>query len=121
MTRSSRRHCAGLLLCAGVVGLGCTTRIADLTLVSTKNIDLSNATFDIRSGTRVTGSDCRIAPLGLQFSIPTLEGAVDDALEKGNGNVMVDQVTYLSNYFYFIVTQSCIRAEGTVLNTTPTS
>ncbi len=47
-----------------------------------------------------------------------MQGAVDDALQKGGGNVMIDQVTYISNYWFVLASRSCIRAEGTVLDTT---
>ena len=120
MTRSSRRavlYLAGLgFVC--MLGLGCTTRIGDLTFVSTRNIDLSHVSLDVREGKRVEGKECKFALLGLiPLGLPTLQGAVDDALDKGNGNVMIDEVTYRSDYWFVLLSQSCIRAEGTVLDT----
>jgi hypothetical protein len=106
------------LLLAVFITSGCSVRLADLTLVSTKNIDLSNAKFDVSKGQRTKGEDCAISLLGLiPLGIPNLEKAVDNALEKGNGNVMVDQVTYHSGAYFIIVSRSCIDVEGTVLNT----
>jgi hypothetical protein len=97
---------------------GCTVRVADLTLVSTKNIDLSNAALDVRQGKRVEGSHCLIWPLGLiPTGLPNLEDAIDDALERGGGNLMVDQVTYRRGLYFVLVSQECILVEGTVLNT----
>jgi len=97
----------------------CTTRVADLTLVSTKNIDLSKASLDIRKGRRVKGEDCTIALLGfIPLGIPNLEEAIDDALEKGKGNIMVDQVSYRSGVYFVIASRSCIKVEGTVLRET---
>ena len=94
--------------------VGCAVRSGDLTLLSTRNIDLSNATIDVRQGKRVVGEDCVpviLVPLGS----PNLQEATDDALEKGAGNVMVDQVTrFTMKAFLFGV--SCIESEGTVLN-----
>lgn len=119
MTRSSRarlRLGAALLVAAFVCG--CSQRVADLTLISTKNIDLSNVSLDAREGNRVTGKHCVYWPLGLiPFGLPNLEEAIDDALEKGGGNVMVDQVTYQSGLYFIIASQQCIEAEGTVLST----
>jgi hypothetical protein len=103
---------------AAVVGSGCTNRIGDLTLISTRNIDLSNVALDVKSGKRVRGEDCAVWPLLIPIRIPTLEGAVDDALEKGGGNIMIDQVTYQSNYTWIIAMYTCIRTEGTVLDST---
>ena len=96
---------------------GCSVRVADLTLVSTKNIDLSNTQLDARKGQRHTGEDCRFNLLGLiPFGLPNMEEAVDKALEKGNGNVMVDEVTEYKNYWVVVGGVSCITVEGTVLN-----
>ncbi len=73
---------------------GCSVRVADLTMVSTKNIDLSDTQLDSRKGQRQTGEDCHFNLLGLiPFGLPNMEEAVDKALEKGKGNVMVDEVT----------------------------
>jgi hypothetical protein len=118
MTRSSRRTVT-VLLCIATMALGgCTQRIGDLTFVSTRNIDLSDAQLDVRQGRRVKGEDCKIWPLGLiPTGIPTLQAAVDDALDKGNGNVMVDQVTYSSGFYFILASRQCIQAEGTVLQT----
>jgi len=99
-----------------VISSGCAHRVADLTLVSTKNIDLNNTVLDIRSGERVKGSDCALSLLGLiPFGVPNLQEAIDSALEKGNGSIMVDQVTYLKQYYFVLGGSSCIEVEGTVL------
>jgi hypothetical protein len=99
---------------------GCSVRVADLTLVSTKNIDLSDANFDAKKGRRAKGEDCVVLLLGVPFGVPNLEKAVDKALETGGGNVMVDQVTYANAVNFIIAGQSCIEVEGTVLNTAAT-
>jgi hypothetical protein len=106
------------LLAAVFLTIGCSNRIADLTLVSTKNIDLSSAKFDVNKGQRAKGEDCVISLLGLiPLGIPNLENAVDKALQNGNGNIMVDQVTSRSEVYFIIAARSCIDVEGTVLNT----
>jgi hypothetical protein len=110
-----------IVLVSFILTSGCSVRVADLTLISTKNIDLSNATLDVRKGQRTKGEDCAIALLGLiPLGIPNLEEAVDDALEKGKGNVMVDQVSYSKGAYFIIASQSCIEVEGTVLNVAET-
>lgn len=104
---------AGFLLLFG----GCTTRIADLTLISTKNIDLNNTQLDARKGTRINGEDCAVWPLGfIPLGLPNLEEAVDEALEKGKGNILVDQVTYRKHFYFVLASTLCIEVEGTVLN-----
>lgn len=120
MTRTNRVYDAVLRASCAIVALslsGCATRVGDLTLISTKNIDLSDARINVKEGKRTEGKDCAYAILGLlPLGIPNLERAVDDALQKGNGNVMVDQVTYQEGAYFILASQSCIKVEGTVLN-----
>ena len=98
------------------ISVGCTVRVADLTLVSTKNIDLNNTHLDARQGKRMKGEDCVVWPLGLiPLGVPNLEEAVDDALEKANGNIMIDEVTYNKGAYFILASISCIQVEGTVL------
>ncbi len=106
MTPMSRSALASLLG-ASLLAAGCTTRVADLTLISTKNIDLRQAQLDVREGKRFKGQHCTF------FTLPNLEEAIDDALQKGGGNIMVDQVTYQKLFLF----SQCIEVEGTVLNT----
>ncbi|MGR8981097.1 MAG: hypothetical protein ACU84H_13525 [Gammaproteobacteria bacterium] len=94
---------------------GCTARIADLTLVSTKNIDLSDTHLDARTGQRQVGEDCGFFLLGIPLHLPNLEEAVDRALEKGGGNIMIDQVTETKITWMLLGHQQCIKVEGTVL------
>jgi hypothetical protein len=116
MTPSSRFSLGIIVAAAAVTSWACTTRVADLTLISTKNIDLSNVSLDLKKGKRVVGEDCVVWPLGIPIRIPTLETAVDHALEQGGGNIMIDQVTYQSAYTWIIASYTCIRTEGTVLD-----
>jgi len=96
---------------------GCTHRFSDLTLVSTKNIDLNASKLDVRQGKRYKGSDCAFFFLGfIPFGIPSLQDAIDDALQKGGGNIMVDEVTW-NRFAYFVIgSLACFDVEGTVLN-----
>jgi hypothetical protein len=114
-TSNAGRRACGILLAA--VLSACSSRVGDLTLVSTKNIDLSDAHLDAKGGKRVKGEDCVIAVLGLfPLGLPNLQGAVDDALNNGNGNVMVDQVSRVSEVYFVLASRRCIEVEGTVLN-----
>jgi hypothetical protein len=115
MTRINREKYAVVIILLCCWFSGCTQRVGDFTLVSTKNIDLSNAHLDVREGKRTQGEDCRFIVLFIPLGLPHVQQAVDDALAKGNGNVMVDQVTYRREW-WFIVGQSCFVVEGTVLN-----
>jgi len=115
MTRINREKYAMFIILLCYWFSGCTMRVGDFTLVSTKNIDLSNASLDIREGKRTKGEDCAFIFLFIPLGLPSVKQAVDDALTNGNGNIMVDQVTYTRSW-WFIIGQSCYVVEGTVLN-----
>ena len=117
MTLSNNHFLATTLFLLSLIVSGCSTRIADLTLVSTKNIDLMNTQLDSRQGRRQKGEDCKIVLLGIiPLGLPNLEEAVDKALEAGGGNIMVDQVTEFKETWFVVATQACMVVEGTVLN-----
>jgi hypothetical protein len=106
--------------CCAVVAIGLSgcmnQRVGDLTLVSSKNVDLTYAHLDARQGQRVVGKDCKWAFLGIPTGTPSLKDAIDNALEKGNTNLMVDEVTRLQTQNYVIVGKTCYVVEGTALS-----
>lgn len=105
------------LVASVVAGSGCTARVGNFTLISTKNVDLSDASIDTKHGKRITEDDC--APVVLIFPIgrPDLKEAVDNALEEGRGNLMVDQVSYYRSWYIpLIFGLRCMVAEGTVVD-----
>jgi len=87
---------------------GCTYRLGDLQIISTKNVELTEVHIDARKGRRSKGRDC----VFLFFGVANLEEAVDEALNKGKGNLMVDEVTRLIAYPFV----TCLEVEGTVYN-----
>jgi len=115
-SNSWRVVAAGIACAIVFVTSGCSQRVADLTLISTKNIDLSDTTLDARHGKRVKGDHCAYSLLGLlPLGVPNLKNAVDRALEAGGGNIMVDEVTYVRSYYFILFGMSCVDVEGTVL------
>lgn len=112
------KQITGSLLIITVVLLcgGCVNRLGDFTLISTKNVDFSDASVDIKNGKRVTGDDCRAIVLFFPLGAPSMKEAVDDALEKSESNLLIDQVTYVKSWYIpFIFGQSCYLAEGTAV------
>ena len=103
------------VLCAGMfMFTGCTTRtrLGDFTVLSTKNVDVSG----LKPGDRQTGEDC----VNLLFSmIPMGEvnwkNAMDQALERGKGDVMVDAVLTVKAWAIpYILGQTCLEFTGTI-------
>ena len=89
---------------------GCTVRVADMTVGSTKNYNLNAAKFE--KGQRVTGEDKApivIFPLG----IPSVKTAMDRAIEKDKCSVgLSDVVIYQLNHAFLFGTYG-YRVEGT--------
>ncbi|MEN4633733.1 hypothetical protein ABEG70_01415 [Pantoea agglomerans] len=89
---------------------GCTVRVADMTVASTKNYNLNAAKFE--KGARVTGEDKApiiIFPLG----IPNVKTAMDHAIEKDKCAVgLSDVVIYQLNHAFLFGTYG-FRVEGT--------
>jgi len=94
---------------------GCATRLGDFTVLSTKNVDVAG----LKPGDRQTGEDCvnmlfSMIPLG-QVNWKT---AMDQSLERGKGDVMVDIVLTVKYWMIpYVWGQQCIEFEGTVSQT----
>lgn len=92
---------------------GCSARIGDFTLMSTKNIGQLS-----RKGQSVKAEDCAcflfmFIPVCGGNMQPNAKTAVDRALEGTDGDLLIDGVFY-SNFFFipYIWLQSCFRVEG---------
>jgi len=71
--------------------LGCSQRVADFTGISTKNIYAKGVDVSaLPKAEGVKGRDIRF--LGINANI---KDALDEALEKGNGNLMIDCAVYI--------------------------
>jgi hypothetical protein len=83
-----------------------TTRIGDFTVISTQNVDLSQITPEMKkTGDFYEGEDLKF------WGIPNIEEAIDEALKKGNGNVMLDAVLYSKIGFF----KSGYKVKGRVI------
>ena len=92
---------------------GCTRRIVDFTIISTKNVAVP---VDSK-GLRIKGEDCVVVIL-FPFGVPTIKEAIDRAIENAGPeyDALIDGVIYAGNYS-FIFGQQCFIAEGTAINT----
>jgi len=107
-----------MVLAFGMAATGCATRLGAFTVISTKSIDWSRASEFTRSSQRVEGQDM----LHIIILIPTkfstsIEGAVDNALQKVPGAIALIDVVLRSKTFYipYIYGQGGYYIEGTVL------
>ena len=81
--------------------IGCSTRVADFTIISTRNVDM-DGNYEL-VGTKVEGKDMIPIITYIPMGSPSIEDAIDDALNSVDGDIMTD-VTVRSNvlwFFYF--------------------
>ena len=96
---------------------GCTNRVTDFTIISSKNVDLSQIAKYQRGDERVTGEDIAHIIIFIPTGIPNLKEAIDRAIESVPGAVaLVDGVVYMTNFYIpFIYGQNKYTVEGSPL------
>ena len=96
---------------------GCTHRILDFTLISTKNVDLSKASSFERGKQRVTGEDLVHWIIIIPTGTVNIKEAVDRAIETTPGCIaLVDGVIYTKFWWVpYIYGQQSAIIEGTPL------
>ena len=100
----------------GLLLAGCTTRIVDFTLLSTKNVDLQNAQHFQRGMSRAHGESIAHIIVFVPTAIPNLKEAVDKAIESIPGCVaLVDGVVYQRTVMAIVYGQNGFIVEGTPL------
>ncbi len=107
-----------------VLTSGCMTRMADCTVASTKNVKLSKLDLDALPRTKgVEGQSTQLWLLGLIpiQGPPNVKDAMDDALSKGDGDLMVDAVFYQGGWWAILVGQEIISVKGEVVKTRSTN
>lgn len=109
---------SGGVVAVAVLGLalglgGCSMRIGDFTLGSTKNISLLS-----QKGDTVEGEDCSSNILGIIPAggpmMPNFKTAMDRALERAKGDVVADAVLWETHIVTIIFNQHCFKVEGKV-------
>lgn len=102
------------LVCALFLA-GCTTRLVDFTIISTKNIDLSRAASFQRGRSRIKGKDKVFIIVFIPTGIPSMKEAIDRALESVPGAVALVDGVVASEGFWLLLGQSGYVVEGTPL------
>ena len=111
----------GLFLAVLVCGLsGCSVRHGDYTVLSNKMVRLSDFELDKADRVKkVVGEDRQhiifVIPTGAQ---PTLDGALDNAFQLADGDVMTDAVVESWGWYIpYIYGQAGWRVTGDVVKT----
>ncbi len=96
---------------------GCTTHLTDLSMISNKNVNLNKVDIDqLPQKKNIEGEDTKFVFLFIPFGQPTLKGALNDALEKGEGDLMVD-ASISATSWWFLIGQTGLKIKGDVVNT----
>jgi len=90
---------------------GCSVRLVDFTVISTKNAYIAAKS----KGSRVKGEDCVFSCLGLPFGIPNMKEAIDRTIQNAGSeyDALIDGVLYQTTNPF----QICYKVEGTPVNT----
>lgn len=112
-----RSIAAAMAVCILLLASGCTSRMGDLTVASTQLAKLDGVNLNqAPTAHHVTGEAKSFIFLFIPFGIPHLEDAIDDALVKGNGDVMTD-ITIHRTGWWFLVGQTGWKVTGDVVQT----
>jgi hypothetical protein len=110
---SSPKVALGFALCVALLA-GCTQRITDFTIISTKNVNVAHVS---KGDKRVIGQDC-VPVFFLPLGTPNLKEAIDKAIEDAGAqyDALIDGVVYYKNKS-FIFGTICYEVEGTPIGT----
>ncbi|MBY5992884.1 hypothetical protein [Ferrimonas balearica] len=86
-------------LAAALLASGCSVRVADLTYVTTKNIDV-DAPEKYERVERVAGEDRSYIISFIPTGIPNLEEAIDNTIESVPNGVALENATIKRETFY---------------------
>jgi hypothetical protein len=112
-----RLAACSLGLIAALACAGCSVRLGDMSVLTTKGVSLDGVNLDTLPQRRnIEGEDMPWLILFFPLGIPHLETAVDDALARGDGDVMLDAVI-TSEGWWFLVGRSGLKVRGTVVQT----
>jgi hypothetical protein len=115
-----RRLGIAALLPIILVTSACTIRTADLTLASNRLVELDRVDLDaLPTKRRVVGQDRKFIPIFFPAAslMPTLETAVDDALNKGQGDLLTDAVVKIQSLFAVLGVVETLSIEADVVDT----
>jgi len=99
-----------------LLATGCSMRIGDFTMVSSKNVDMTHGADFKRSAVRVKADDSVPIILGIPMGAPNMKTALDRAIEKTPGAIgLVDSVVTQKVFNFVIFGQLGYEVEGTPL------
>lgn len=105
-----------IVLLTATLASGCTHRLGDFTIISSKNVDLSHGAEFKRANARVKGEDMVFLILGIPTGMPNMKTALDHAIEKNPYAVgLVDGVVTHKRFSFILFGEEGFEVEGTPL------
>tara|TARA_B100000315_G_scaffold235813_1_gene251039 strand:- start:231 stop:665 length:435 start_codon:yes stop_codon:yes gene_type:complete len=94
--------------------VGCTQRLGDFTVMSTRNVDL-NANY-VKVENNVRGQDKKQIIIFIPTGTPNIESAIDQALKSVDGGAVMTDVSLTYKWFYipYIYGEYIYEVEGDV-------
>lgn len=98
-----------------IMSTGCTHRLTDFTVISTKNVPISTHSTSIKKvDKRVKAKDTAHTILFIPLGMPNMKEAIDKAIEQHPGAIgLVDGVVKSSGWSCLLYGQSSYIVEGT--------
>ncbi len=110
----------GLLVLTVLLGLGttaCSVRMGDLTVASPRLVNLDSIDLDtLPTNRRVEGEDKVWVILFIPLGLPRLDEAIENALDRGGGDVMTD-ISIHREAWWFFIGKSGFKVVGDVVDT----
>jgi hypothetical protein len=94
-----KRALAALCTLSLLLAAGCSQRIGDFTLISTKNVDIGGKYKKLNE--RYKADDTKGMILGIPLGVPSLKTAVDNCIEAGKGDLLTNAV--LESSFWTVI------------------
>ena len=103
-----------LYIMASLFIFGCSQRLGDFSIMSTKNVDIGANYVKVEKN--VQGKDMKPIYVVFPTGYPSIESAIDDALKKVNDSVIMTDVVLTYRYFYipYVYGEYVFEVEGDV-------
>lgn len=96
----------------------CSHHMTDLSIISNKNVNVAKLNLDKANQVKhVSGRDDKFTILWWSIGTPNLQTALNQALKKADGDVMIDASLYGHSWSIFLFGRTGIEIVGTVVKT----
>lgn len=103
-----------IAICVSISFIGCTHRIGDFTVASTKNMDIKRSVHTVDSSVRKVGRDTKHIIFFIPTGVPNMKEAMDEAIEQTPGAIALSDVTVKQGFWWipYIYGQQYFEVEG---------